>query len=135
VGRPGDGSSGSRAVNFAAEKLGSMYLWGGDGSAACNGRVDCSGLTHWAYSRLGIEIGRDTYSQIGHGVQIAPSAIRPGDLIFCNFGEGGIPGPGHVVMATGYGADSRVIEASQTGAPVLFGTMPGGHIVVKRMVP
>ncbi|APA78451.3 C40 family peptidase [Mycobacterium avium] len=130
----GDGSLGSRAVNFASEKLGKMYLWGGKGGPEDNGRVDCSGLTHWAYKRLGIEIGPNTYTQIGKGFQVPPSAIRPGDLIFCNFGEGGNPGPGHVVMATGYGANSRIIEASHDGAPVAFSSMPKGKIVVKRIV-
>jgi cell wall-associated NlpC family hydrolase len=132
---PGDGSQGSRAVNFAAEKLGLMYKWGGKGGPGDGGRVDCSGLTHWAYKRLGIEIGSSTYSQIGHGFQIPPGSIRPGDLIFCEFDEGGNPGPGHVVMATGYGPHSRIIQASHDGAPVAFGLMPQGHIVVKRIVP
>lgn len=130
----GDGSVGSQAVNMASEKLGLIYKWGGKGGPEDHGRVDCSGLTHWAYKRLGIEIGGDTYSQITHGFQVPPSAIRPGDLIFCEFGEGGNPGPGHVVMATGFGAGSRIIEASHDGAPVAFGSMPRGRIVVKRMV-
>jgi cell wall-associated NlpC family hydrolase len=133
---PGGGNGvGSQVVNFASAKLGVMYAWGGDGSARWNGRVDCSGLMQWAYARAGIEIGRDTYTQIGQGFQVPPSQIRPGDLIFCNFGALGKDGPGHVVMATGYGAASRVIEASQAVAPVAFGSMPSGHIVVKRMIP
>ncbi len=131
----GDGSLGSEAVNLASEKLGLMYKWGGKGGPEDGGRVDCSGLVHWAYKRLGIEIGDNTYAQIGHGFQVPPSAIRPGDAIYCNFGEDGNPGPGHVVMATGYGANSRIIEASHDGAPVAFGSMPRGRIVVKRFVP
>lgn len=131
---PGDGSLGSQAVNMASEKLGKIYKWGGKGGPEDGGRVDCSGLVHWAYKRLGIEVGGNTYAQIGHGFQVPPSAIRPGDAIFCEFGEGGNPGPGHVVMATGYGANSRIIEASHDGAPVAFGPMPKGRIVVKRFV-
>ena len=130
----GDGTVGSEAVNAASEKLGLMYKWGGKGGPADGGRVDCSGLTHWAYQKLGIEIGSDTYTQITKGVQVSPADIRPGDLIFCEFGEGGTPGPGHVVMATGFGSQSKIIEASHTGAPVAFGVMPRGQIVVKRMV-
>lgn len=130
----GDGTLGSAVVNAASEKLGLMYKWGGKGGPADGGRVDCSGLTHWAYAKFGIDIGPDTYTQITKGVQISPNQIRPGDLIFCNFGEGGTPGPGHVVMATGYGAQSKIIESSHTGAPVAFGTMPRGQIVVKRIV-
>lgn len=131
----GDGSAGSMAVNFASEKLGTIYKWGGKGGPKDGGRVDCSGLTGYAYRRMGIEIGPDTFTQITKGVQVSPNDIRPGDLIFCNFGsQGGNPGPGHVVMATGFGAGSRIIEASQDGAPVAFGSMPRGRIVVKRIV-
>jgi cell wall-associated NlpC family hydrolase len=132
----GDGSLRGMVVNAASEKLGKIYKWGGKGGPADGGRVDCSGLTGWAYKRIGIDIGPDTFTQITKGVQIPPSQIKPGDLIFCNFGsQGGNPGPGHVVMATGYGAGSRIIEASQSGKPVAFGSMPTGRIVVKRILP
>lgn len=132
----GDGSLRNLVVNAASEKLGTIYKWGGKGGPKDGGRVDCSGLTGWAYRRIGIDIGPDTFTQITKGVQIAPSQIKPGDLIFCNFGtQGGNPGPGHVVMATGYGAQSRIIEASQSGHPVAFGSMPQGRIVVKRILP
>lgn len=135
-GLTGDGSLGSLAVNNASEKLGKIYKWGGKGGPQDNGRVDCSGLMYYAYKKLGVDIGPDTFTQITKGVQVSPSQIRPGDMIFCNFGtQGGNPGPGHVVMATGYGANSRIIEASQSGQPVAFGGMPRGRIVVKRIFP
>ncbi len=120
-------------VNAAAEKLGTIYLWGGKGGPADGGRVDCSGLTGYAYRKFGMDIGPDTFSQIAKGVQISPRDIKPGDLIFSNFGsQGGNPGPGHVVMATGYGENSRIIEAPGRGQPVAIGNMPSGRIVVKR---
>ncbi|MBU8817569.1 C40 family peptidase [Mycolicibacterium goodii] len=123
-------------VNAAAEKLGTIYKWGGKGGPADGGRVDCSGLTSYAYRKFGIDIGPDTFTQITKGVQISPRDIQPGDLIFSNFGsQGGNPGPGHVVMATGYGPNSRIIEASSAGQPVAFGNMPTGRIVVKRIIP
>jgi cell wall-associated NlpC family hydrolase len=128
----GDGSLGSAAVNAAAEKLGTIYKWGGKGGPADGGRVDCSGLMHWAYAKLGIDIGPDTYTQVTKGVQVSPNDIRPGDLVFCHFGG---KGPGHVVMATGDGPQSRIIEASHDGAPVAFGPMPAGRVIVKRIVP
>ncbi|SLE83098.1 NLP/P60 protein [Mycobacteroides abscessus subsp. massiliense] len=136
AGLTGDGSLGSLAVNNASEKLGKIYKWGGKGGPRDDGRVDCSGLMYYAYKKLGVDIGPDTFTQITKGVQVQPSQIRPGDMIFCNFGtQDGNPGPGHVVMATGYGANSRIIEASQSGQPVAFGHMPRGRIVVKRIFP
>lgn len=135
--RPGRADSLRGAlVNAAAEKLGTIYLWGGKGGPADGGRVDCSGLTGYAYRKFGMDIGPDTFSQIAKGVQISPRDIKPGDLIFSNFGsQGGNPGPGHVVMATGYGENSRVIEAPGRGQQVQISGMPSGRIVVKRYLP
>jgi cell wall-associated NlpC family hydrolase len=136
AGLSGDGSLGNLAVKNAAEKLGTIYKWGGKGGPQDGGRVDCSGLMNYAYRKLGIEIGPNTFTQITKGVQVQPSQIRPGDLIFCRFGtQDGNPGPGHVVMATGYGANSQIIQASTDGEPVAFGRMPQGRIVVKRIIP
>ncbi|SKH88032.1 C40 family peptidase [Mycobacteroides abscessus] len=136
AGLTGDGSLGMQAVKNAAEKLGTIYKWGGHGGPKDGGRVDCSGLMYYAYKKLGVDIGLDTFTQITKGVQVQPSQIRPGDMVFCYFGtQGGNPGPGHVVMATGYGANSQIIEASKDGEPVAFGRMPQGRIVVKRVIP
>ncbi|PQM45249.1 putative endopeptidase [Mycobacterium talmoniae] len=127
-----DGDLKNAIVNAASQKLGTIYKWGGKGGPQDGGRVDCSGLTGFAYRKFGIDIGPDTYTQITKGVQVSPNDIQPADLIFCNFDN---RGPGHVVMATGYGPHSRIIEASTAGAPVAFGHMPTGRIVVKRIVP
>lgn len=136
AGLTGDGSPGMQAVKNASEKLGTIYKWGGKGGPEDGGRVDCSGLMNYAYRKLGINIGPDTFTQITKGVQVQPSQIRPGDLIFCYFGtQDGNPGPGHVVMATGYGAHSQIIEAPKRDHPVAFGRMPEGRIVVKRIIP
>ncbi len=50
-----------------------------------------------------------------------PSEVRAGDLIFPldSFGEGGVPGPGHVQMAI---SGTQVVHAPHTGDVVRGGT-------------
>jgi cell wall-associated NlpC family hydrolase len=52
--------------------------------------IDCSGLVHMAYRRLGRLVPRDAHEQEAAATQITPSDAQPGDLV-C-FGE---PGRAH----------------------------------------
>lgn len=78
------------AMSQAALKV--PYKYGG---ATPNVELDCSSLCMFAYRSIGMNIGRDTYSQYNNGQKIAFSQIQPGDLIQ--------PGPGHTVMWLGNG--------------------------------
>ncbi len=132
----GDGSTQGGVVDAAMTKLGSWYLWGGKGGPEHNGRVDCSGLTGFAYRKFGIDIGPDTYTQINKGVQVPVNDLRKGDLIFSNFGANNKPGPGHVsmVMEDGNRATARVIQAPDTDQRVQITRVPQGNVVVKRIL-
>lgn len=44
------------AIYYAQQKLGTPYLWGGNGTAEQGGRFDCSGLTQAAYRSVDIEL-------------------------------------------------------------------------------
>jgi peptidoglycan DL-endopeptidase CwlO len=65
------------------------------------------------------------------GQAVSPGGIRAGDLIFSNFGEGGVAGPGHVQLAI---SPTHVVEAPHTGASVQVSPVPSGHVVVRRIL-
>ena len=56
--------------------LGAPYLWGGITEAG----IDCSGLVHMAYRRLGRLVPRDAWQQEAAGARVG--APEPGDLVF-----------------------------------------------------
>lgn len=64
----------------AREHVGLRYLWGGTSPWG----LDCSGLVHIAYRRLGRLVPRDAFDQAA-APDLAPvplDAVRPGDLYF-----------------------------------------------------
>jgi gamma-D-glutamyl-L-lysine dipeptidyl-peptidase len=71
VGRDGDPVAEARAF------LGSPYLWGG----LTERGIDCSGLVHMAYRRLGVLVPRDADQQEEAAAELAPDEARPGDLV------------------------------------------------------
>lgn len=88
---------------------------------------DCSGLTQWAWGQVGVQLGPNTYSQIGQGIPIQQGQVRAGDLIFplSSFGADGNPGPGHVMMAI---SKTQVVHAPETGDVVKVSPMPAGYV-------
>ena len=79
---PSDGDP----VAEARAYLGAPYEWGG----LTERGIDCSGLVHMAYRRLGRLVPRDADQQEAAATQIDEAEARPGDLV-C-FGE---PGRAH----------------------------------------
>jgi cell wall-associated NlpC family hydrolase len=59
--------------------------------------VDCSGLVQTTFAARGIALPRDAAAQVEAGVEIAPAALRPGDLLFFQSEFGG--GVTHVAIA------------------------------------
>ncbi len=108
------------ALTFAAQHLGTPYLWGGTGP----GGFDCSGLAQAAYRTAGIDLPRVAQAQFDAGPAVPASAtVRPGDLVFYGSGPSGVD---HVGLYVGAG---EMIDAPHTGALVRFDDAHGAGLV------
>jgi cell wall-associated NlpC family hydrolase len=101
-------------VEEARAYLGAPYLWGG----LTERGIDCSGLVHMAYRRLGRIVPRDADQQEEAGAQVAEP--RPGDLV--TYGEESADhiafwlGDGRILHATGREGVDRVVEEDEPEA-------------------
>jgi gamma-D-glutamyl-L-lysine dipeptidyl-peptidase len=98
-------------VAEARAYLGAPYEWGG----LTERGIDCSGLVHMAYRRLGRLIPRDAHQQEVAAIEIDKAEARPGDLV-C-FGDHGRAhhiafwlGQGHILHATAREGVNAVVE-------------------------
>jgi cell wall-associated NlpC family hydrolase len=97
-------------VDVARSYLGTPYLWGGLSDQG----IDCSGLVHMAYRRLGRLVPRDADQQEDAGLEVAEP--EPGDLV--TYGEPGEPadhiafwlGEGRILHSTGREDGIGVLE-------------------------
>jgi cell wall-associated NlpC family hydrolase len=104
-------------VQEARAFLGSPYLWGGMTERG----IDCSGLVHMAYRRLGRVVPRDADEQEEAGEPVAEEEARSGDLV--TYGDPGGEadhiafwlGEGHILHATGRD-DLGVVEEEEPPA-------------------
>jgi cell wall-associated NlpC family hydrolase len=104
-GNPPASGRGAKAVYWAERQLGKPYRWAASGPNS----FDCSGLTMWAYRKVGVSLPHYSRAQINAGSRVSRANLQPGDLVF--FGS-----PiHHVAMYVGGG---DMIEAPYTGANV-----------------
>src|SRR5215831_679720 len=61
--RPSFSASASDAVDLAARQIGKPYVWGAEGPNS----FDCSGLTQYVYSEVGLDLPRRAVSQSTFG--------------------------------------------------------------------
>ncbi|MFB7115205.1 NlpC/P60 family protein [Streptomyces sp. NPDC056190] len=105
------------AISFAQSKLGTRYLWGGDGTAEQGGRFDCSGLTKAAYERVGVTLPRVANDQYNAGPHPKRDELLPGDLVFFSDDPTNSRAIRHVGIYVGGG---YMIDAPRPGAVIRF---------------
>jgi cell wall-associated NlpC family hydrolase len=108
-----------QAARISRRAVGTPYFYGG---TEFGKGIDCSGLCYESYLLAGVNLGaRDTYSMWAQPWgKVDPNSAIPGDLIFSYMNEGGVPGPGHVVLSLGGG---KIIQAAHKGTLVSIGTL------------
>ncbi|HTZ44462.1 MAG TPA: NlpC/P60 family protein [Jatrophihabitans sp.] len=90
---------GQRAVAVARAQVGKPYRYGAAGPNA----FDCSGLTEYAYARVGRRLPHNALAQYLVTRHVSLSQLRPGDLVFMNFSGGSPRGISHVGIYAGRG--------------------------------
>jgi cell wall-associated NlpC family hydrolase len=80
----GSSNLGQAAAREARRHLGVPYKLGGANPRG----FDCSGLTYYVYSRLGLELPRSSAEQATVGRKIRRNHLRAGDLVFFTTGRG-----------------------------------------------
>lgn len=117
VGRVEPSKQAAAAIYYAQQKLGTKYLWGGNGTPEQGGRFDCSGLTQAAYRTVGIELPRVANDQYNAGEHPSRDQLMPGDLVFFSDDLTNSRAIRHVGIYVGGG---YMINAPYTGAVIRF---------------
>ena len=103
-----------RAVLGALTQIGVPYR---TNTSVENEGFDCSGLTTYAWAGAGVELFRQSGSQISQAKSLDRESAKAGDLAYY---------PGHVMLYLG--VDDAVVHSVQTGRTVEVDTMRRGSV-------
>lgn len=89
----------STVIDTAKNALGTTYVWGG---ASPTTGFDCSGLTMYAYEKVGVFLPHRAADQAMLGTWVSQSNLKQGDLVFFDT-DGGKNNVTHVGIYIGNG--------------------------------
>lgn len=98
------GDKAAQVVGIARAQLGKPYVW----AAAGPNSFDCSGLTMYVFSQVGISLPHSAEAQFNMGTRVSKDQLQPGDLIFGAYG-------GYISHVGIYIGSDQYIHAPQTG--------------------
>ncbi|GAA0726890.1 C40 family peptidase [Dactylosporangium roseum] len=111
---PAGPPTGDEVLAMARRLLGAVYVWGG----LSNLGIDCSGLVHLVWRRLGTALPRDAHDQSAATAVVPRGEERPGDLYF-------FARPGRRIHHVGIVAEAgRMVHASSVAHRVVEEAMP-----------
>lgn len=99
-----------KVLSKAKEFLGTPYGFGNKSGM----QTDCSGFTQQVYSQFGISLPRSAAEQAQLGMNVDPSDLQVGDLLFYRTYKSD---PSHVAI---YAGDGKIIHASYTAKKVQY---------------
>lgn len=105
---PAPGKTREQVIQYALEKLGKLYVWGGESDA--EGGFDCSGLLYYAFKKAGVDMPRVSYGQAKRGKRVGIDQLQAGDLVAWDSNPS-IPGADHIALYLGNG---EILEAPST---------------------
>jgi cell wall-associated NlpC family hydrolase len=114
---------GAQVVAAAAAQTGKPYLYGAAGPNA----FDCSGLTQFAFKKVGISLPHSADAQKNYGMAVSRSAAQPGDLVIFLSG-------GYAYHAAIYAGGGYMYDAPNSGSTVGRHAIYSGTVIFRRLV-
>ena len=105
------GTTGETIVNYAAQFLGTPYVYGGSSPSG----FDCSGFVYYVLRCNGINVSRTQVPMYSEGTPVSKANLQPGDLVF--FQNTYKAGLSHVGIYVG---DGQFIHAPSSGRVVSY---------------
>jgi hypothetical protein len=99
---------GYMAASLARKQVGAPYRYGGSSPSG----FDCSGLAHYVYGKLGVNLPRKSREMARVGQQVPVHDLLPGDLVFFRINRNRVS---HVGIYIG---NDKFVHATKSGDPV-----------------
>ncbi|MEV4518544.1 C40 family peptidase [Dactylosporangium sp. NPDC049525] len=112
--------AGDEVLAVARRLRGAVYVWGGLSSLG----IDCSGLVHLVWRRLGVRLPRDAHDQSAATTPVPRGRERPGDLYFFARPGARVHHVGIVVTPPDGTTPGRMLHASLRSHRVVEEPMP-----------